>query len=96
MIYEWNSGKAAQNKRKHGVSFEEAITVFLDPLAITFDDPDHSIGERRFITIRTSTSQRLLFVAHADIDEDRVRMISARATTRHETHAYQERDPKRQ
>ena len=96
MIYEWNSGKAAQNERKHGVSFEEAITVFLDPLAVTFDDPDHSIGERRFITIGTSTSQRLLFVAHADIDEDRVRMISARATTRRETHAYQERDPKRQ
>ena len=96
MIYEWNSGKAAQNERKHGVSFEEAITVFLDPLAVTFDDPDHSIGERRFITIGTSSSQRLLFVAHADIDEDRVRMISARATTRRETHAYQERDPKRQ
>jgi len=95
VIYEWNSGKAAQNERKHGVSFEEAITVFLDPLAVTFDDPDHSISERRFITIGTSTSQRLLFVAHADIDEDRVRMISARATTRHETHAYQERDPKR-
>ena len=69
--------------------------MFLDPLAVTFDDPDHSIGERRFITIGTSTSQRLLFVAHADIDEDRVRMISARATTRRETHAYQERDPKR-
>ena len=96
MIYEWDSVKAAQNERKHGVSFEEAITVFLDPLAITFDDPDHSIGERRFITIGTSTNQRLLFVAHADIDEDRIRMISARATTRHEIHAYQERDPKRQ
>jgi uncharacterized DUF497 family protein len=69
--------------------------VFLDPFAITFDDPDHSVGERRFITIGTSTSQRLLFVAHADIDEDRVRMISARATTRHETNAYKERGPKR-
>jgi uncharacterized protein len=96
VIYEWNSGKAAQNERKHGVSFEEAITVFLDPLAVTFDDPDHSMGERRFITIGTSTNQRLLFVAHADIDEDRVRMISARATTRRETNAYQECDPKRQ
>lgn len=96
MIYEWNSGKAAQNEQKHGVSFEEAITVFLDPFALTFDDPDHSIGERRFITIGTSTNQRLLLVAHADIDEDRVRMISARATTRRETHAYQEREPKRQ
>lgn len=53
-------------------------------------------GQRAFITIGTSTNQRLLFVAHADIDEDRVQMISARATTRHETHAYQKRDPKRQ
>ena len=95
MIYEWDSVKAAQNERKHGVSFEEAITVFLDPLATTFDDPDHSTGERRFVTIGTSTNQRLLFVAHADIGEDRVRMISARATTRQETNAYQERDPKR-
>lgn len=95
MIYEWDSVKAAQNERKHGISFEESITVFLDPLAITFDDPDHSAGERRFVTIGTSTNQRLFFVAHADIGEDRVRMISARATTRQETNAYQERDPKR-
>ena len=95
MIYEWDFVKAAQNERKHGVSFEEAITVFLDQLATTFDDPDHSTSERRFITIDTSTSQRLLFVAHSDIDEDRVRMISARATTRHETNEYQERGPKR-
>ena len=95
MIYEWDSVKAAQNGRKHGVSFVEAITVFLDPLATTFDDPDHSTGERRFVTIGTSTNHRLLFVAHADIGEDRVRMISARATARQETHAYQKRDPKR-
>ena len=96
MIYEWDSEKAAQNASKHAVSFEEAIEVFLDPLAITFDDPDHSIDERRFITIGRTVNQRLLFVAHADIDDDRIRMISARATTRTETHAYQERDPKRQ
>ena len=67
MIYEWDPIKAAQNERKHRVSFEEAITVFVDPLATTFDDPDHSTGERRFVTIGTTTNQRLLFVAHADI-----------------------------
>jgi uncharacterized protein len=89
VIYEWNLAKAAQNERKHGVSFDEAITVFLDPLAVTFDDPDHSTGGRRFVTIGASTSQRLLFVAHG------YRRGSARATTRHETYAYQERDPKR-
>ena len=96
MIYEWDSDTAVQNARKHAVSFEEAIEVFLDPLAITFEDPDHSIVERRFITIGRTVNQRLLFVAHADIDDDRIRMISGRATTRSETNAYQERAPKRQ
>ena len=66
MIYEWDPAKAAANERKHGVSFDEAKTVFLDPLAETFDDPDHSADERRFITIGMSTQQRLLFIAHAD------------------------------
>ena len=96
MIYEWDAAKAAANKRKHGVSFEEAQTVFLDPFAETFDDPDHSADERRFITIGASTRQRLLFVAHADRGVDRVRIISARLATRGETHAYQERSAKRQ
>lgn len=91
MIYEWDIRKAARNLRKHGVSFDEAKTVFLDPLAETFDDPDHSDEERRFITLGISTSQRLLFVAHADSGEDRVRIISARVATRSETHAYEER-----
>ena len=67
-----------RNLRKHAVSFEEALTVFRDPLALTFDDPDHSIHERRFVTIGLSTKQRLLFVAHADRGEDRIRIISAR------------------
>ena len=60
----------------------------------TFDDPDHSHDERRFITLGMSTSQRLLFVAHADSGEDRVRIISARTATRRESHAYQERSGK--
>ena len=91
MIYEWDPQKAARNLRKHGVSFDEAITVFLDPLALTFDDPDHSVDERRFITIGLSIEQRLLFVAHADRSEDRIRIISARRATRGESHEYQER-----
>ena len=101
MIYEWDSAKATENDKKHGVSFDEAHTVFLDPLfldplAETFDDPDHSTDERRFITIGRSTQQRLLFVAHTDHGADRVRIISARLTTRGETNAYQERTAKRQ
>jgi hypothetical protein len=91
VIYEWDPQKAARNLRKHGVSFDEAITVFLDPLALTFDDPDHSVDERRFITIGLSIEQRLLFVAHADRSEDRIRIISARRATRGESHEYQER-----
>ena len=91
MIYEWNREKAEQNQRKHHISFDEATTVFLDPLAITFDDPDHSLNDRRFITIGMTTNQRLLFVAHADGADDRIRIISARETTRIETYEYQER-----
>ena len=94
MIYEWDADKATANERKHGVTFEEAQTVFLDPLAETFDDPDHSAGERRFITIGTSRRQRLLFVAHVDRDDDRIRIISARVATRGEAYAHQERSPK--
>ena len=96
MIYDWDADKAADNERKHGISFDEAKTVFLDPLAETFDDPDHSAEERRFITIGASAHQRLLFVSHADRGEDRVRIVSARITTRGETHVYQERSAKRQ
>ena len=96
MIFEWDEKKAVTNEKKHGVSFHEASTVFGDPLAITFDDPDHSAEERRFITIGASTQLRLLFVAHADHGTDRVRIISARLATRGETNAYQERNAKRQ
>ena len=96
MIYEWDTKKAAANELKHGVSFDEARTVFLDPLAETFDDPDHSDDEDRLMTIGMSVQQRLLFVAHADRGEDRVRIISARVATRGEIHAYQERNRKQQ
>jgi uncharacterized protein len=96
VIYEWDQTKAADNHRRHGISFDEAKTVFLDPFAETFDDPDHSANERRFITIGMSTQQRLLFVAHADRGVDRIRIISSRVATRGETHAHQERSSKKQ
>jgi len=96
VIYEWDAHKAAANERKHGVSFDEAQTVFLDPLAETFDDPDHSVEEHHFITIGMSAQQRILFVAHADRGEDRVRIVSGRVATRGETHAYQEHSRKQQ
>ena len=64
--------------------------MFRDPLAITFDDPEHSAVERRFITIGASDRHSILFVAHVDRGQDRVRIISARKATRREAHAYQE------
>lgn len=91
MQYEWDSSKARNNVRRHRISFDEAVTVFLDPFALTFDDPDHSIAERRFITLGTSTRGRVPFVAHADRDQELVRIISARRATPTERHAYQER-----
>ena len=90
MIYEWDPAKATANLRKHRVTFDEAASVFRDPLALTFDDPDHSLDERRFITIGVSVRQRVLFLAHADRRVDRVRIISARRATPKEAHAYQE------
>ena len=64
--------------------------MFTDPFALTFDDPDHSLDEKRFITIGTSTKQRILFLAHADRGEDHVRIIHARLATETEAHAYQD------
>jgi uncharacterized protein len=89
--YEWDEAKARSNVRKHGVPFSEALTVFLDPLALTVDDPDHSTDERRFITIGHSQRRRVLLVAHADRGDDRLRIISARRATRRERHVYEER-----
>jgi hypothetical protein len=87
--FEWNARKAAGNLRKHGVSFDEAASVFFDPLSATGDDPDHSIEERRFVTFGKSSSGRLLVVAHVD-REDKVRVITAREATRAERKLYEE------
>ncbi len=87
--YEWDSSKAAQNLKKHRVSFEEAVTVLQDPLGSTFFDPDHSEDESRFITIGRSNRQRFLFVSHLDRG-NRVRIVSARRVTARERRAYEE------
>jgi uncharacterized DUF497 family protein len=88
-IFEWDPAKAAANLLQHGVSFEEAATVFLDPLAKIHDDPDHSSTERRDIIVGHSAQGQLLVVSFADRGS-KVRLISARPTTRHERHDYEE------
>ena len=83
MQFEWNPIKARQNLKKHGVSFDQAVTAFYDPLSATFDDPDHSIDEQRCITVGLSSKGRLLVVAHVERGEN-TRIISARPATAHE------------
>jgi len=86
--FEWDPGKARQNRRKHRVSFQEAASVFGDPFSITYPDPDHSIAEQRFITVGTSSGGQVLIVAHADRNEN-IRIVSARKTTRGEREHYE-------
>lgn len=94
MIYEWDPKKATANLKKHKVSFDEAASVFTDLFALTFDDPDHSVEENRFITIGTSEKNRILFLSHADADDEHVRIISARRATKTEAYDYQESRPR--
>ncbi|MGA2510301.1 MAG: BrnT family toxin [Candidatus Acidiferrales bacterium] len=89
MTFEWDPDKEAHNRRTHGISFHEAATVFSDPLALTFHDPDHSIAELRFITVGMSNASRVLIVAHADRG-DNIRIINARKTTARERKQYEE------
>jgi uncharacterized DUF497 family protein len=89
VVYEWDSGKATANLKKHQVAFAEAATVFLDPLAVTYQDPDHSEGEHRYVTVGESSRRRVILVAHLDRG-DRIRIISARRATRKEAHEYAE------
>ena len=88
MRFAWNEQKATTNLAKHGVSFEEAATIFGDPLSDTFSDPDHSVEERRFLIIGTSDRGRMLIVAHTD-DGEVVRIISAREPTSGERKSYE-------
>ena len=87
--FEWDADKANRNVEKHRVSFEEAATVFDDPMFITFIDDEHSEDEERHITIGLSRRGRLLLLAHAD-HNDTIRIISARRATQKEEQFYAE------
>jgi hypothetical protein len=89
MQFKWDPKKAATNLRKHGVSFDEAATVFQDDLTLTGNDPDHSLGEERLVTFGVSSAGRLLVVSHTERD-DHIRIISARPATRSERKLYEE------
>ena len=89
MEFEWDAAKAEINLRKHRLSFHEAGTVFGDPLATTFPDPDHSLGEHRYITMGASVKGNLVIVAHVNRDR-KVRIISARPATRRERRFYEQ------
>jgi uncharacterized DUF497 family protein len=89
LTFEWDDRKARANLRKHGVSFEEASTIFGDPLSITIPDPLHSDDEERFVTIgSTSDHRRILVVVHVDRN-GRIRIISARPATLRERKQYE-------
>ena len=85
---EWDPAKARSNHRKHRASFEEAATVFTDPLSVTILDPLHSEKEERYVIIGRSVNQRLLVVIHTD-QGDKIRIISARLATAHERKSYE-------
>ena len=87
--FAWNVAKAAENRRRHGVSFGEALTVFGNPLAQIFDDPDHSAEEIREIIIGHSARNRLLVVSFTE-RADKLRIISARCATGRERESYEE------
>ena len=89
MEFVWNHKKAETNLKKHGVSFQEAATVFGDILSITYNDPDHSINEHRMLTFGLSRTERLLIVSHIEENET-IRIISARFMTKKERQIYEE------
>ena len=88
LLFEWDPNKAASNLNKHGVTFDEATTVFQDTLSLTIDDPLHSADEERLIIIWISHKNRILVVVHTE-REDKVRMISVRNVTNHERRYYE-------
>lgn len=90
--FDWDERKNAQNQRKHGVSFEEAMTAFLDDRALFMEDPDHSAREERFVLIGLSAALRVLVVCHCyRAADDVIRVISARRAAPTERRAYHER-----
>lgn len=89
MKFDWSAEKAKTNLREHGVSFDEAATVFLDPMAVSGSDPDHCVEEDRYITFGFSRLGRLLAVCHT-YRPGAIRIISARRATRRERKLYEE------
>ena len=88
-IFEWDVNKAGSNARKHGVTFDEALSAFADPLALLMPDPDHSLDEERYVVLGMSNQLRLLVVAFSE-RPPRTRLISARPATRRERKLYEE------
>jgi uncharacterized DUF497 family protein len=88
--FEWDADKAKANQLKHGISFDEAATVFDDSLARIFDDAVHSLNERREIIIGHSMNERLLLVSFAERPKERIRIISSRVPTKKERKEYEE------
>ena len=89
VLFEWDEGKNRINRRKHGVSFEEAATVFLDDRAVEFFDDSHSDREDRFLMLGLSIKRRVLMVCHCErAGGDIIRIISARKATQHEQRFY--------
>jgi uncharacterized protein len=86
--FEWDVEKAASNEAKHGIPFAEAATAFGDPLSLTIADPEHSLGEARFILVGLSYQGRLVVVAHVETDES-IGIISARPATKAERRQYE-------
>jgi uncharacterized DUF497 family protein len=88
LTFEWHPPKARSNFANHGVGFEEASTVFGDPLSLTIPDPEHSRMEERFVTMGTAFTGKLLVVVHTDRG-DNIRIISARRASRRERKSYE-------
>ncbi|MCD8216304.1 MAG: BrnT family toxin [Clostridiales bacterium] len=88
--FTWDENKNQINKKKHGISFEEAKTVFYDDNAILFDDPEHSVGEERFLIIGLTEKERMCIVSHCYRDDEIIRIISARRATSREERVYYE------
>lgn len=87
--FEWDTAKAASNQKKHGVTFEEAQTVFYDEFAIQFFDDEHSQTEQRFLLLGFSQNARLLLVCHCEREQGQaIRIISARKATKNESKFY--------
>lgn len=95
MTFTWDAKKAEANRKKHDVDFREAATVFDDPFSVAFPDPDHSVGEARFLITGMSGLGRVLVVSYIEVPADLIRIISARTATARERNFYEEESDNR-